>query len=119
MIDKTLANHLNHLLARARAAYIHVAYLRVRGVALVQDAIMAFITRRGRLHILVGGDFAQAEPDALHSFQALSGDCEVKLASSSARQLSTGSIPSTTCFTRLKRHFPRGFCHQAHPTALL
>ena len=56
--DKTLANHLSHLLAKARAAYIHVAYLRVSGVALVKDAIMAFITRGGRLWILAGGDFA-------------------------------------------------------------
>ena len=52
-------------------------------MALAQDAIMAFITRRGRLHILVGGDFARTEPDALHAFQALGGDREVKLASSS------------------------------------
>jgi HKD family nuclease len=81
--DKTLANHLTHLLARAMAAYIHVAYLRVSGVALLQDAIMAFITRGGKLRILTGGDFAQTEPDALQSFQALGGDCEVKLVSSS------------------------------------
>jgi SNF2 family DNA or RNA helicase/HKD family nuclease len=81
--DKTLANHLTHLLARAEAAYIHVAYLRVSGVALVQDALMAFITRAGRLHILAGGDFAQTEPNALQSFRVLGGDCEVKLVSSS------------------------------------
>jgi HKD family nuclease len=81
--DKTLANHLSHLLARAREAYIHVAYLRVSGLALLQDAIIAFITRGGRLRILAGGDFAQTEPDGLQSFQALGGDSEVKLVSSS------------------------------------
>ncbi len=94
--DKTLANHLSHLLTRARAAYIHVAYLRMSGVALVQDAIMAFITRGGRLRILAGGDFAQTEPDALQSFQALGRGCEAK---PSPRQVSMGSIPSATCFT--------------------
>jgi hypothetical protein len=46
--DKTLANCLSHLLARARAVYIHVAYLRVSGVALLQDAIVEFMTRGGR-----------------------------------------------------------------------
>jgi HKD family nuclease len=81
--DKTLANHLNHLLARTRVAYIHVAYLRVSGVMLLQDAIMAFIAHGGKLRILAGGDFAQTEPDALQAFQALGSNCEVKLVSSS------------------------------------
>jgi HKD family nuclease len=81
--EKTLANHLNHLLAIARAVYIHVAYLRVSGVALVQHAIVEFIRRGGRLRILAGDDFAQTEPDALQAFQVLGGDCEVKLVSSS------------------------------------
>lgn len=81
--DKTLANHLTQLLARARAAYIHIAYMRMSGLALVREAIMAFLTRGGRLRILAGGDFAQTEPDALQVLQALGGDCEAKLVSSS------------------------------------
>jgi HKD family nuclease len=81
--DKTLANHLAHLLGIAREAYIHVAYLRMSGLALVREAITAFPTRGGRLRILAGGDFAQTEPDALQALQALGGDCEVKLVSSS------------------------------------
>jgi HKD family nuclease len=77
--DETLENHLTYLLARARAADIHAAYLRVSGIALLQDTIVEFITHGGRLRILAGGDFAQTEPDALQAFRALGGDCEIKL----------------------------------------
>ena len=41
--DKTLASQLNYLLAPATAAYIHVAYLRESGVALLRDAITEFL----------------------------------------------------------------------------
>jgi len=74
--DKTLASHLIHLLAAATAAYIHVAYLRASGVALLRDATIEFLSRGGRLRVLTGGDFAQTEPDALQFFRTLGGDCE-------------------------------------------
>jgi hypothetical protein len=46
--QQTLENRLTHFRSRVRAAYIHIPYLRVSGVALGQDTVMEFI-RRGWL----------------------------------------------------------------------
>jgi HKD family nuclease len=81
--EQTLASHLRRWLGIAHAAYIHVAYLRDSGVALVRDAVAEMVGRGGKLRVLAGGDFAQTEPDALRFFRDLRRDCQVKLLSSS------------------------------------
>jgi superfamily II DNA or RNA helicase/HKD family nuclease len=81
--EETLAGHLNRLLATATAAAIHVAYLRVSGVALVREQVEGLVRRGGWLRVLAGGDFAQTEPEALRFFLELGGDCQARLLSSS------------------------------------
>jgi len=81
--EETLASQLDTLLSTAQTVYIHVAYLRSSGVALLREQFKHLAVAGGIIRILAGGDFAQTEPNALQFFRELGGNCEVRLVTSS------------------------------------
>jgi superfamily II DNA or RNA helicase/HKD family nuclease len=81
--DNSLAGLLRQFLDSASRVFVQVAYLRESGAELLHEAIEGLLARAGGLRILVGGDFAQTEPQALRYFRELKGDTEIRLVSSS------------------------------------
>lgn len=81
--EETLADELKRALAAADALFCQSAYLRESGLELIWPELVALLARGGTVRVLTCGDFAQTEPEALQRLREASGDCEVRLVSSS------------------------------------